>query len=243
MAEATTLVTGVPAALWVPVYTIGIVVLLLWTSYRTIARVFKWLTLVLLAYVATAFVAHVDWTAALRATLIPRVEWSRNFFAVLEGVFGTTISPYLFFWQTNQEVEEKLSRGCRRLGQCRGEPHAAGLAVEYLFKAAAIVPTKRPLEVVEPAFHWNYTTFLNIVFFLVAGALVSLTLRRGTRDPVCGMRVDRHTGKPSLVHEGRTYFFCGDGCKAKFEDDPEQYLSPVDGRPLALEHAGHGQHR
>src|SRR5947207_1610182 len=111
MAEATTLVTGVPAALWVPVYTIGIVVLLLWTSYRTIARVFKWLTLVLLAYVATAFVAHVDWTAALRATLIPRVEWSRNFFAVLEGVFGTTISPYLFFWQAAQEVEEERAMG------------------------------------------------------------------------------------------------------------------------------------
>src|SRR6184192_855120 len=59
MAEATTMVTGVPAALWVPVYTIVIVVLMVWSSYRTIARVFKWLTLALLAYVATAFVAHV----------------------------------------------------------------------------------------------------------------------------------------------------------------------------------------
>src|SRR5205814_9583264 len=88
MAEATTLVTGAPAALWVPVYTIGIVVLLLWTSYRTIARVFKRLTLVLLAYVATAFVAYVDWGAALRAILVPHIEWWRPFFAVFVALFG-----------------------------------------------------------------------------------------------------------------------------------------------------------
>src|SRR5205823_693587 len=104
-----------------------IVVLMVWSSYRTIARVFKWLTLVLLAYVATAFVAHVDWVAALRATLIPRVEWSRNFFAVLEGVFGTTISPYLFFWQAAQEVEEERAMGrnlAKRRGATRGELRA-----------------------------------------------------------------------------------------------------------------------
>ena len=78
MAEATMMVTGVPVALMVPFFGIVIVVLLMWSSYRTIARVFKWLTLVLLAYVATAFVAHVDWRAALTATLVPRIELSRR---------------------------------------------------------------------------------------------------------------------------------------------------------------------
>jgi len=119
MAEASTMVTGVPAAVWVPLYSIVIVSLLIWSSYRTIARVFKWLTLVLVAYIATAFVARVDWGAALHATLVPHVEWSRAFFAMLVAIFGTTISPYLFFWQAAQEVEEERSKG-RNLAQRRG---------------------------------------------------------------------------------------------------------------------------
>jgi NRAMP (natural resistance-associated macrophage protein)-like metal ion transporter len=119
MAEATAMVSSVPAAVWVPVYSVTIVALLAWSSYRTIARAFKWLTLVLLAYVATAFVAHVDWRAALTATLVPRIELSRRFFAVLEAIFGTTISPYLFFWQAAQEVEEERAMH-RNLAQRRG---------------------------------------------------------------------------------------------------------------------------
>ena len=119
MAEASTLVTGIPAAAWVPLYSIVIVALLVWSSYRTIARIFKWLTLVLTAYIATAFVAHVDWGAALHATLVPRLEWSRPFFAMLVAIFGTTISPYLFFWQAAQEVEEERAKG-RNLAQRRG---------------------------------------------------------------------------------------------------------------------------
>src|SRR5712692_9518089 len=68
MAEATMMVTGAPAALMVPVFGAVIVLLLMWSSYRTIARVFKWLPLVLVAYVLTAFVARVDWQLALQAT-------------------------------------------------------------------------------------------------------------------------------------------------------------------------------
>ena len=119
MAEATRMVTGVPDQVWVPLYGVLIVSLLMWSSYRTIARVFKWLTLVLLAYVVTAFVAQVDWRLALRATLVPRMEWSRSFFAVLVAILGTTISPYLFFWQAAQEVEEERAIG-RNLARRRG---------------------------------------------------------------------------------------------------------------------------
>jgi NRAMP (natural resistance-associated macrophage protein)-like metal ion transporter len=119
MAEATTLVSGAPAALMVPVYGVVIVWLLMWSSYRMIARVFKWLTLVLLAYVATAFVAHVDWRLAVLATVAPHVEWSRGFFSVLVAILGTTISPYLFFWQAAQEVEEERAMG-RNLARRRG---------------------------------------------------------------------------------------------------------------------------
>jgi NRAMP (natural resistance-associated macrophage protein)-like metal ion transporter len=119
MAEATRMVTRAPVAATVPLYGVVIVVLLMWSSYRTIARVFKWLTLVLLAYVLTAFVAHVDWRLALRMTFIPRVEWSRAFFSVLVAILGTTISPYLFFWQAAQEVEEERALG-RNLARRRG---------------------------------------------------------------------------------------------------------------------------
>lgn len=119
MAEATRMVTGLPAPLSVALYAATMVSLLLWSSYRTIARVFKWLTLVLGAYVVTAFITHVDWPAALRATLVPHVTWSREFLSVLVAILGTSISPYLFFWQAAEEVEEERAMG-RNLKARRG---------------------------------------------------------------------------------------------------------------------------
>jgi NRAMP (natural resistance-associated macrophage protein)-like metal ion transporter len=123
MAEATRMVTGLPVALLVPVYGVGVVSLLMWSSYRAIVRVFKWLTLVLLAYVLTALVAGVDWRLALGLTLIPHVEWSRAFLSVLVAILGTTISPYLFFWQAAQEVEEERAMG-RNLARRQGATSA-----------------------------------------------------------------------------------------------------------------------
>lgn len=120
MADAMQMVTHVHSYYLTPVFALLIVVLLLWTSYRMIARVFKWLTLVLFAYVITAFLARPDWLAVLRATFVPHVEWSRNYIAVLVGILGTTISPYLFFWQAAQEVEEDRDRGKTTLAQRRG---------------------------------------------------------------------------------------------------------------------------
>jgi Mn2+/Fe2+ NRAMP family transporter len=117
MGEATAMVTGAPVALSVPIFGVVIVALLMWSSYRAIARVFKWLTLVLVAYVLTAFVARVDWGLALAFTFHPRVEWSRAFFSVLVAILGTTISPYLFFWQAAQEVEEERAKGRNLVGR------------------------------------------------------------------------------------------------------------------------------
>ena len=111
MADAMQMVTGVPAYYWTPTFAALIVVLLFQTSYRTIARLFKWLTLVLFAYVVAAFLARPHWNEVLRATFIPHIEWTRSYIAVLVGIFGTTISPYLFFWQAAQEVEEERENG------------------------------------------------------------------------------------------------------------------------------------
>lgn len=111
MADVTELLTGVSAYYWTPAYALLIICLLFWTSYRAIVRIFKWLTLALLAYIVAAFLAHPDWPAVLRATLIPNVEWSASYWATLVGILGTTISPYLFFWQAAQEVEEEKEEG------------------------------------------------------------------------------------------------------------------------------------
>jgi uncharacterized membrane protein YraQ (UPF0718 family)/YHS domain-containing protein len=94
----------------------------------------------------------------------------------------------------------------------------AALAVDGIFSWTGLIPSTRPSidSVTERAIGWNYTTFLNILFTLVFLALFALTFRRGARDPVCGMTVDR--GKAvSLEHGGKRYFFCGPGCRAKFE--------------------------
>ena len=102
----------------------------------------------------------------------------------------------------------------------------AALVVDGLFSLVGLVPETRPSieSITERPITWNYTTFLNIVFLAVAAALVTLTLRRGSKDPVCGMTVDRHAGKPTSVFRGKTIYFCGPGCKAKFDEAPERYF-------------------
>jgi NRAMP (natural resistance-associated macrophage protein)-like metal ion transporter len=80
--------------------------------YRRYVRYLKWLTIVLFAYVATAFVVQVAWIKALRATVIPTVSWNADYWMALVAVLGTTISPYLFFWQASEEAEEvKVTSG------------------------------------------------------------------------------------------------------------------------------------
>jgi NRAMP (natural resistance-associated macrophage protein)-like metal ion transporter len=119
MAEATQLITGIRSLIWIPVYAFVIIGVLLWGSYKLIAKIFMWLTLVLFAYVLASFYAHVDWRHALAVTFVPHLEWSRGFLAVLVAILGTTISPYLFFWQAAQEVEEERAKG-RTLAQRKG---------------------------------------------------------------------------------------------------------------------------
>jgi uncharacterized protein len=120
---------------------------------------------------------------------------------------------------------------------------AAALIVDGIFSALDLVPTHRPSieSIAERDIAWNYTTFLNIVFICVAAALVGLTLRRGAKDPVCGMTVDRHKTPHRSEHAGKTVYFCSAHCKARFDEDPERYLATREAPVLA--HAGdHGHH-
>jgi len=120
MADVMQMVTGVRSYFWTPFFALFITALLIWASYDWIARVFKWLTLVLFAYILTAFLARPDWASVLHGTFLPHVEWSRSYMSVLVGILGTTISPYLFFWQAAEEVEEEVKIGRVTVGEREG---------------------------------------------------------------------------------------------------------------------------
>jgi len=120
MADVMQMVTGIRSYFWTPFFALFIASLLIWTSYNLIARVFKWLTLVLFAYIITAFLARPDWGGVFQGTFLPHIEWTRSYMSVLVGILGTTISPYLFFWQAAEEVEEDRKHGKTSLAQRRG---------------------------------------------------------------------------------------------------------------------------
>ena len=106
MGDAATLVLGGAKTLYIVIFGVTSLVLQVLMPYRAYVRVLKWLTLTLLAYVGVAFAVHVDWPQALRATIVPHGEWSKDYVTTVVAILGTTISPYLFFWQADQEVEE-----------------------------------------------------------------------------------------------------------------------------------------
>ncbi len=83
----------------------------IYTPYARYARYLKWLALVLLAYVASAVMAHLNWSAVLKHAVVPSVSWNKDQLLLICAILGTTISPYLFFWQTSQEVESMIAKG------------------------------------------------------------------------------------------------------------------------------------
>ncbi|HEY7539529.1 MAG TPA: divalent metal cation transporter [Methylomirabilota bacterium] len=120
MAGVTHMLTGVPTVVSVPV--LGLLVLLatVYTTYATFAQWLKWLTAVLFAYVVTAFLARPDWRQVAAATFVPELRWDSLYVTTVVAVLGTTISPYLFFWQASHEVEAEKALGRRTLAQRRG---------------------------------------------------------------------------------------------------------------------------
>src|SRR2546425_493220 len=132
MAAAINLLIPIPIAVLVLPVALAILALQIWGSYRVIARTFKWLTLALFAYVGSAVFARPDWSEVLKATFIPRLSFDSSFLAMIVAIFGTTISPYLFFWQADQEVEEEISFGRLTRAQ-RSEEHTSELqSLAYL---------------------------------------------------------------------------------------------------------------
>lgn len=106
MGDALHLVFGGPPGAFVVVMALVSLLLQIWLPYERYVTVLKWLTLSLLAYVGVGFAADADWTAALKALVWPAMRWDRDYATTVVAILGTTISPYLFFWQANQEAEE-----------------------------------------------------------------------------------------------------------------------------------------
>ena len=107
------------SAMVIPI-AVAIVILQVWGSYRVMVKIFKWLTLSLFAYVIAAFLARPDWYAVARATFIPQIQFTSEYITTIVAILGTTISPYLFFWEASEEVEEEKSEGRRDVNARRG---------------------------------------------------------------------------------------------------------------------------
>jgi NRAMP (natural resistance-associated macrophage protein)-like metal ion transporter len=115
MAQALQLLTGGPVAAYTAGFGVLCVLLETFLSYRRYADVLKWLTVSLFSYVAVVFVVGVPWAEAVRGTVLPTLRFGSGQAEALVAVLGTTISPYLFFWQAAQEVEEQLRRTVKPL--------------------------------------------------------------------------------------------------------------------------------
>jgi NRAMP (natural resistance-associated macrophage protein)-like metal ion transporter len=162
MADALKMLTGIPSHLSVPALGISILVVTVWTRYRSFAKYLKWLTLVLFAYILAAFLAKPHWAEILRATVVPTVKWDRTWLMTFVGILGTTISPYLFFWQASQEVEEERARGRTAL------KHREGATAQQLSDARVDVGIGM--------------LFSNLVMYFIILTTASTLYRSGLRD-------------------------------------------------------------
>lgn len=114
MAAGARLILALPPAVWVAIFAATTIVVEIFFSYTAFSRIVKWLCLSLLAYVATAFLAHPDWAAVMRGIVFPHLQWNARWMLTALAVLGTTITPYLFIWQSSMSVEERASHPRRR---------------------------------------------------------------------------------------------------------------------------------
>jgi len=120
MADAVSMLTNVPPLVSMPLLGIAIIAFTVLASYATFAKYVKWSTLVLFSYIISAALARPDWRTALYRTFVPELHWSSAYLATIVAVLGTTISPYLFFWQASHEVEAEKALGRRTRSARRG---------------------------------------------------------------------------------------------------------------------------
>jgi NRAMP (natural resistance-associated macrophage protein)-like metal ion transporter len=160
MANATKLV--IPH-LSIPLLVVGFTVLILalqvFTPYVRYAKYLKWLALVLFAYIMSAVLAHPDWHTVLNHTFVPHITFSKDDLLLICAVLGTTITPYLFFWQTSQEIEEEIASGQTTLASRIGS---------------------KPKEIKKMRIDvWSGMFLSNLVMFFIIAACASVLFSRG----------------------------------------------------------------
>jgi NRAMP (natural resistance-associated macrophage protein)-like metal ion transporter len=110
MAAAAQLVVPINFVILTLGFTVTILLVEIFTSYKVYARILKWLALALVSYIVTVFIVPENWPVILHATFVPHFEFNFAFIFIITGVLGTTISPYMFFWEANEEVEEEQAK-------------------------------------------------------------------------------------------------------------------------------------
>ncbi len=124
MAAALNLFIPVPIHWIVVPVSLTILALQIWGSYTLIRNVFRWLALSLLAYIGSAFLAKPELLPTVKGTFIPTIQFNSEFLAILVAIIGTTLSAYLYTWQSNEEVEEEIAQGRTHLSERRGATQA-----------------------------------------------------------------------------------------------------------------------
>jgi NRAMP (natural resistance-associated macrophage protein)-like metal ion transporter len=124
MAASAHMVAGLPVLLWVAAFAVVLILTEFYCSYRLLSDIFKWLTLALFAYLITAFLVRPDWWLILRHAVVPEFHTDGHWITTVVGVLGTTISPYLFFWQSSLMVEEEKELGRTTVAQRKGATKA-----------------------------------------------------------------------------------------------------------------------
>lgn len=112
MSSAVHMLVGGPTLAYAIAFGVASVLMQVFLAYESYVRWLKWLTLALLAYVGVVLVIDLDWSQVLLRTVRPQLHWNRETVLMVVALFGTTISPYLFFWQAGQEVEDGAGRPC-----------------------------------------------------------------------------------------------------------------------------------
>jgi Mn2+/Fe2+ NRAMP family transporter len=140
-------------------FTFFILLLQIFTPYVQYARYLKWLALVLFAYILSALLAHPDWHTVAQNVVIPHIVWGRTQILLICAILGTTITPYLFFWQTSQEIEEEIAAGQTTLKSRMGSTH------EEMRKMRVDV--------------WSGMFLSNIVMFFIIAACASVLFMHG----------------------------------------------------------------
>jgi uncharacterized protein len=170
------------------------------------------------------FIAMISFVCSVGNVPLAAALWRGgiSFGGVVSFIFADLIAlPLLFIYRRYYGGRLTL----KLLAIFWGVMSAAGLAVEYLFRAAGIEPTTRPAVVVPTGFHWNYTTYLNLVFLVFLAGLWWLARNQRrlgggagvATDPVCGMQVEVASAPAHADRGGQTYWFCSDRCRERFD--------------------------